>query len=121
MLPTKGSPNTTTENSLRISESFYSIQGEGVTSGYPAYFIRLQGCNLMCGGKDGSLMKEGKATWWCDTEYVWRKGKKTDIEVLIDDWKKNTIPWEEQGGIAILHIDTSETIYKLKESLNEAI
>ena len=25
--------------------------------------------------------------------------------ILIDDWKKNTIPWEEHGGIAILHSD----------------
>jgi 5'(3')-deoxyribonucleotidase len=39
--------------------------------------------------------------------------------ILIDDFKKNTIPWEEKGGIAILHTDTSETIYKLEELLNE--
>jgi hypothetical protein len=25
--------------------------------------------------------------------------------ILIDDWEKNTIPWEESGGIAILHRD----------------
>ena len=61
-MPMKWEPSSMTiENQLRISESFYSIQGEGATSGYPAYFIRLQGCNLMCGGRDGKLVGEGKA------------------------------------------------------------
>ena len=50
---------------LKISEDFYSIQGEGISSGVPAYFIRLGSCNFICGGPDGKWMKEGKATWWC--------------------------------------------------------
>jgi len=61
--------------SLNISEIFYSIQGEGVTTGIPSIFIRTQSCNLMCGGPLGKLMKEGKATWWCDSETVWKGGK----------------------------------------------
>lgn len=60
---------------LSISEIFYSIQGEGVTTGVPSVFIRSQGCNLMCGGPLGSLVKQGKATWWCDSETVWKGGK----------------------------------------------
>ena len=67
---------------LNISEDFYSVQGEGYTTGVPAYFIRLKACNLMCGRPDGSLMKDGKATWWCDTEYVWRKGSEKQFEYL---------------------------------------
>ena len=118
----KGSLSTTTENSLRISESFYSIQGEGVTSGYPAYFIRLQGCNLMCGGKDGSLMKEGKATWWCDTEYVWRKGKKTDIEVLIDDWKEEGIlDWVLSGRVHLIWTGGEPTLLKHQKDIVKCI
>ena len=54
---------------IAVSEYFYSLQGEGITMGIPAFFIRLTGCNLMCGGKgvekDG-LMRDG-ATWICDT------------------------------------------------------
>ena len=61
-------------DTLNVSEGFYSVQCEGASTGYPAYFIRLKGCNLICGGKGGSLMKQGKATWWCDTEAVWKKG-----------------------------------------------
>jgi organic radical activating enzyme len=41
----------------RIAETFYSIQGEGATSGLPAVFVRLQGCSVGCR--------------WCDTKYSW--------------------------------------------------
>lgn len=56
---------------LRISEQFYSIQGEGRTMGVPAVFIRLQACNILCKGE-----------WTCDTIEVWKTGKKTNIS----DW-----------------------------------
>lgn len=62
---------------LRVSEVFYSIQGEGPTMGVPAVFLRLSSCNLMCGGrgteKDGKL--HDGATWRCDTIEVWLKGE----------------------------------------------
>ena len=44
---------------MRISEIFYSIQGEGRLAGIPSLFIRTSGCNLRC--------------VWCDTPYTsWR-------------------------------------------------
>ena len=58
-------------NTIRVSEYFYSIQGEGLTVGVPAVFLRLQGCNLDCGSSGGS--------WVCDTEAVWKKGSKHTI------------------------------------------
>lgn len=36
--------------SLRISEVFYSIQGEGSRTGHPSVFIRVFGCNFRCPG-----------------------------------------------------------------------
>lgn len=67
---------------IRISEDFYSLQGEGKTMGVPAVFIRLQACNIMCGGygtqKDGEL--HNGATWRCDTIEVWTKGLAKTIE-----------------------------------------
>lgn len=42
---------------LKVSEIFASIQGEGVSAGEPAAFLRLAGCNLHC--------------TWCDTKYTW--------------------------------------------------
>jgi organic radical activating enzyme len=70
---------------LAVSEVFYSIQGEGKTTGFPAVFVRLAGCNLMCGGK--GTEKDGKlhdgATWRCDSIEVWIKGKsKPYAEIL---------------------------------------
>lgn len=36
------------QDSLLVTSRFYTIQGEGVFRGYPAYFVRLAKCNLAC-------------------------------------------------------------------------
>jgi len=41
---------------IKLSEIFFSIQGEGVLIGTPTVFIRLYGCNLRCE--------------WCDSMYA---------------------------------------------------
>jgi organic radical activating enzyme len=55
----------------RIAETFYSIQGEGVTAGRPAVFVRLQGCSVGCG--------------WCDTKYSWdpAAGREVTLDGLL--------------------------------------
>jgi 7-carboxy-7-deazaguanine synthase len=105
-------------STLNISEDFYSIQGEGATTGVPAYFIRLKACNLMCGGKDGSLVKEGKATWWCDTEYVWRKGLEKPFQYLVDRWQEQDIlNWVNQGRVHLIWTGGEPTIPKNQQSI----
>ena len=42
---------------LRLAETFHSLQGEGPSAGTPAHFLRLQGCDVGCR--------------WCDTKYSW--------------------------------------------------
>lgn len=37
-------------NKIKVSELFYSIQGEGRYSGVPSIFLRTFGCNFTCGG-----------------------------------------------------------------------
>ena len=37
-------------NHLKVSELFYSIQGEGRYMGVPSVFLRTYGCNFTCGG-----------------------------------------------------------------------
>ena len=60
-----------TEPKLFVSELFHeTIQGEGVTVGAPAVFLRLGGCTLNCK--------------WCDTKEVWMSGKWYSISTLIE-------------------------------------
>lgn len=73
---------------LIIAETFYSIQGEGPTTGIPAIFIRLGGCNLVCGRNQDDSPASG-AAWECDTIDVWRKGKRTKIEDLVKSLDEN--------------------------------
>lgn len=71
---------------LSVSEVFNSIQGEGPSMGKRAVFLRLAGCNLMCGGQgtqfDGMLHNNAK--WRCDTIEVWMKGKALSFEEILD-------------------------------------
>lgn len=103
---------------LALSESFYSVQCEGASTGYPAYFIRLKGCNLICGGPGGSLMKEGKATWWCDTEAVWRKGEVKPDNYLVDRWtEENILDWVKSGRVHLIWTGGEPTMLKHQNSI----
>ena len=54
---------------MKISEVFYSIEGEGIEIGRPQIFVRLSGCNIKCD--------------WCDTKYALEDGKEMNLESLI--------------------------------------
>ncbi|HYV61665.1 MAG TPA: 7-carboxy-7-deazaguanine synthase QueE [Bryobacteraceae bacterium] len=56
---------------MKISEIFYSIQGEGMLTGVPSVFVRTSGCNLRC--------------VWCDTPYTsWApEGNEMTVEEIL--------------------------------------
>ncbi|MEO6698820.1 MAG: 7-carboxy-7-deazaguanine synthase QueE [Paraperlucidibaca sp.] len=57
--------------SLRITEIFYSLQGEARTVGRPTVFVRLTGCPLRC--------------TWCDSAYAFQGGKMwSEADVLAE-------------------------------------
>jgi 7-carboxy-7-deazaguanine synthase len=54
---------------VRVTEIFFSIQGESTLAGEPCVFVRFTGCDLRCG--------------YCDTEYAFYGGKKmSQAEIL---------------------------------------
>lgn len=125
-------------NKLLISSDFYSVQGEGISTGIPSYFVRLGLCNLTCGMsnkflnqlvkdkklEDGEIFKgdlelEGKATWTCDStsQWAWR-GEDKDFQYLIDQWKEQGI-YEDicNGTIHIIWTGGEPTIKGHQEAI----
>jgi 7-carboxy-7-deazaguanine synthase len=63
-------PVTDPAAGLRITEIFYSLQGEARDSGYPTVFIRLTGCPLRCS--------------YCDTAYAFEGGTRRALQEIMD-------------------------------------
>ena len=125
-------------NKLLISSDFYSVQGEGKSSGVPSYFVRLGTCNLTCGMSRtfankllkeqsledgeifvGDLHAEGKATWTCDStsQWLWR-GVEQDPQYLIDRWKEEGVYEDiKNGTIHIIWTGGEPTLPKHQEAI----
>lgn len=58
-----------TQASLKITEIFYSLQGESNTVGLPTVFVRLTGCPLRCG--------------YCDSEYAFYGGERLSLDEIL--------------------------------------
>lgn len=63
------------ENSLRITEIFCSLQGEARTVGRPTTFVRLTGCPLRCG--------------YCDSEYAFFGGHRQSFDEILEQVKSH--------------------------------
>lgn len=57
------------QDRLRVSEIFYSLQGESRTVGWPTVFIRLTGCPLRC--------------LYCDTRYAFQGGEWLSMAAIL--------------------------------------
>ncbi len=68
-----------TSDRLRISEIFYSVQGESRTIGLPTIFIRLTGCPLRC--------------QYCDTEYAFQGGQWMTYAEIFAQLKQYKTPY----------------------------
>lgn len=90
---------------MKISELFYSIQGEGKLAGVPSAFVRASGCNLRC--------------TWCDTPYAsWNpEGEEQSIEEVLD-WVKQTGASHVvvTGGEPMIHADIEPLCARLAEA-----
>jgi len=55
---------------MRVSEIFFSIQGEGTRAGLPCAFVRFTGCDLRC--------------TWCDTAYAFHGGEERPRAAIVE-------------------------------------
>lgn len=55
---------------IKISEIYFSIQGESSCAGLPCIFVRTAGCNLDCS--------------YCDTAYAREEGRETTVDEILE-------------------------------------
>ena len=123
---------------LLISSDFYTVQGEGISSGIPSYFVRLGICNLTCGMSRkftnqlekeqkledgeifvGDLHEQGLATWTCDStsQWLWR-GEDKEFDYLINRWKEEGVyDYIKDGSVHIIWTGGEPTIKGHQESI----
>lgn len=80
---------------MRITEIFYSIQGESSFAGRPCIFVRLTWCNLRC--------------TWCDSEYTFSGGTEMAIEEVLEQVR--------QYPCRLVEITGGEPLVQKKECL----
>jgi len=89
---------------VRVSEIFYSLQGEGRLLGVPSVFVRTAGCNLRCR--------------WCDTPYSsWRpEGTSWSMEKVLKEVARYPTRYAViTGGEPLLAPDIEELTDELKK------
>ncbi len=87
-------------STLRITEIFYSIQGESDSIGHPTVFIRLTGCPLRCS--------------YCDTAYAFSGGEHIDVDdILTELTGYNTRFVTVTGGEPLAQPECSELLTQL--------
>lgn len=85
---------------MRITEIFFSIQGESSHAGRPCVFVRLTGCNLRC--------------TWCDSEYTFSGGERMpldDVLARVRSYGCNLV--EITGGEPLAQAEAFELIHRL--------
>ncbi len=87
---------------MRITEIFYSVQGESSHAGKPCVFVRLTGCSLRC--------------VWCDTKYSYFGGQEMTLAEVLQDVERHPAKLVEvTGGEPLEH----EEVYPLMNALLE--
>lgn len=85
---------------MRVTEIFYSIQGESSYVGQPCVFVRLTGCPLRC--------------TWCDTDYAFYGGQEVSLEDIVAKIASYGCRLVEvTGGEPLVHAEAFPLIEKL--------
>lgn len=85
---------------LRVTEIFFSIQGESTHAGRPCTFVRLTGCPMRC--------------VWCDSEYTFTGGDHISVDEVLAKVKFFSCELVEvTGGEPLAQKEGFELIQKL--------
>ncbi len=89
---------------MKVSEIFYSLQGEGFLAGVPSVFVRLAGCPLRCR--------------WCDTKYAWDETAGTEYSIseiiqAVEQWPCKFVVIT--GGEPMINPDLPKLVNQLKD------
>lgn len=91
---------TPVHSQLKVSEIFYSIQGESSFAGLPCVFVRLGGCNLRCD--------------YCDASYTWDEKDRLEIDAIlstVDSYPCDLV--EVTGGEPLVQENTVKLLEQL--------
>jgi len=77
-------PSYSASDSLRITEIFYSLQGETSRVGLPTVFVRLTGCPLRC--------------TYCDTAYAFTGGQNMSLPNILAEVARYPTPYVTVTG-----------------------
>lgn len=90
---------------MKVSELFFSLQGEGKLAGVPSVFVRLSGCNLRC--------------VWCDTPYAsWHpEGEERSVDEVVAYVREQTPARHVvlTGGEPMIHEAVVPLSWRLRE------
>jgi 7-carboxy-7-deazaguanine synthase len=104
---------------MKVSEIFYSIQGEGKRSGVPSFFIRTNNCNLRCKFSDNNLCDTPYTSWTPEDD---KNIGEMNIENILEEYKKcNTKDVVITGGEPTIQNDELGELCKGLKSLNAYI
>ena len=84
---------------MKVVEIFKSLDGEGLRAGFPATFIRLEGCNLRCS--------------YCDTRYSYQNAEYTIMtpeEIYTKVYKLGCNRITLTGGEPLIHEDVEQLV-----------
>ncbi len=93
---------------MRITEIFYSLQGEGRFAGVPTVFVRTTGCHLRCS--------------WCDTAYSFYGGEDLTIDEIFDEVQSH--PTEHvcfTGGEPLIQKQAPDLVQRLLDEDYEIV
>ena len=87
---------------VSVSEIFVSVQGEGLTLGKPALFIRTGKCSVKCK--------------FCDTPYSWKVKRQETVKGIVEIVKKEKLPTTViTGGEPLEEESLPKLIYHIQQ------